>query len=215
MKTKRATSDIPIIANEKSDLPGLIENLEKIIKTTTWDYKSGLKRVLILRDQGLVSLLVLSGLRVSEALDLTLSQVHEYPKNFLLSHVTTLKNGLIREKIIIPRDGALGKLCKYFGEWYFFISEQKKAKWLFPSASGLGINFNNKLSRYRVHKIIKANNDLFPHWFRAVYENIYGHIIFNNNPYKLKECMGLKRLESTVPYIQADYEKDISKIYLL
>ena len=212
---KRATSAIPIIANETADLPELIDKLTKVIESTEWKYKSEFKELLQKRDKALVALLILSGLRVSEALELKFSQVHKLFKCFTLTNVHTLKNGLVRDRILIPIDGSLGRLCIYFNEWYEYLEKQKNVDYLFPSACGFGLILNQPLSRYRAHRIIKTTSDKFPHWFRAVYENIYGHIIFNNNPYKLKRCMGLKRLESTVPYIQADYENDLAKVYLV
>lgn len=52
-----------------------------------------------------------------------------------------------------------------------------------------------------------------PHWFRAVAENIYGRKVFRNNPYKLKDFMGLVNLNSTGPYVQATWEEDEKRIY--
>ncbi len=90
-----------------------------------------------------------------------------------------------------------------------------RRSYLFPSASGFDINYNKPIPSCRVHQIMKKTTDYFPHWCSAVYENIYGQIIFDNNPYKLAECMGLKRLDSTKPYIQSDFIKDLVKLYLL
>ena len=211
---RRKTKSIPIIAYEKEDLPELIEKLVSIIEKTEWNYTSEFKDILVMRDKALVAILFLSGLRVSEATQLKLSQVRERPKKFILFNVTTVKNGDDRE-IEIPIDGFFRELSVYFDKWYRYIKEKPEATWLFPSASGFGINFREHIPSCRVHQIMKKTTNLFPHWCRAVYENIYGHIIFDNNPYKLAECMGLKRLDSTKPYIQSDYKKDLVKLYFL
>ena len=212
---KRATSAIPIIAYEKGDIEPLVKELMGIIEATNWDYKSEFRDLFRMRDKALVSLLLLSGLRISEALELKFSQVREQPRSFLLLSVVTKKRGYVREKIVMPKDGSLGRICVYFEKWFRFLSEQNKTEWLFPSGCAFGLVYSNNLPTCRAHQIMKKTTGYFPHWCRAVYENIYGHIVFGNNPFKLKKCMGVKRIESVVPYVQADYEKDLPKIYLL
>ena len=71
------------------------------------------------------------------------------------------------------------------------------------------------MSRKRYFKIIKETLDKFPHWFRAVCETIYGRMVFNNDPYKLKDFMGVQTLEATVPYVKSAFEKDLPKAYKL
>lgn len=212
---KRATSSIPIITYEKEDIKPLVEELIEIIESTNWDYKSELRDLFRMRDKALVSLLLLSGLRISEALELKFTQVREQPKSFLLLSVVTKRRGYVREKIIMPKDGSLGRLCVYFERWFRYLCEQNKTEWLFPSGCAFGIIYSKNLPTCRANQTMKNTTDYFPHWCRAVYENIYGHIIFNNNPFKLKKCMGVRRIESVVPYVQADYEKDLPKVYLL
>ena len=63
--------------------------------------------------------------------------------------------------------------------------------------------------------IIKTMTDRFPHWFRSVCETIYGRLIFNSDAWKLKEFMGLRRLDSTTPYVQGSWEEDEEKIFKL
>jgi integrase len=214
-KPHRATSEIPIIAYEVEDIKPLVIELVDIIKKTSWNYKSEFRDLFIMRDRALVSVLILSGLRISEALSLRLDQIRERPKKFLLLSVPTLKNGSVRKEIELPIDGSLGEITKFFTEWYRFLNEKPQAKWLFPSGCSSGLVLKDHLSRWRAHRIMYITTNLFPHWFRAVCENIFGHVIFENNPYKLKDMMGLKRLESTVPYIQADYQRDMPKLYLI
>ena len=94
---KRATSAIPIIAYEKDDIEPLVKELAEIIEATDWDYKSEFRNIFRMRDKALVSLLLLSGLRISESLELKFSQVREQPKNFLLLSVVT-KKAWLRER---------------------------------------------------------------------------------------------------------------------
>ena len=51
----------------------------KIIEATYWDYKSEVRGLFGMRDKALVSLLLLSGLRISEVLDLKFFQVFVVP----------------------------------------------------------------------------------------------------------------------------------------
>ena len=211
---RRKTKDLPIIAYEKEDLSELIEKLLSIIENTEWKYTSEFRDLLIIRDKALVAFLFLTCLRVSEATRLKLSQIKERPKHFLLLNVETVKNGDDRE-IEIPIDGVFKELTVYFDKWYRYLLQKPEAYYLFPSACGFGVNYRKQIPNCRVHQIMKKTTNFFPHWRRAVYENIYGHIVFENNPYKLKDCMGLKRLDSTEDYIQADWKKDLVKVYIL
>ena len=140
--------------------------------------------------------------------------MREQPKNFLLLSVVTKKRGYVREKIVMPKDGSLGRICVYFDKWFRYLSEQKETNFLFPSGCAFGIIYSKNLPTCKAHQIMKGTTNCFPHWCRAVYENICGQIIFGNNPFKLKKCMGVKRIESVVPYVQADYEKDLSKLHI-
>jgi site-specific recombinase XerD len=142
---KRATSAIPIIAYEKEDIEPLVEELVEIIETTNWDYKSEFRDFFRMRDKALVSLLLLSGLRISEALELKFAQVREQPKSFLLLSVVTKKRCYVREKIVMPKDGSLGGICVYFEKWFRYLNEQNKTEWLFPSGCAFGIIYSKNL----------------------------------------------------------------------
>lgn len=75
-----------------------------------------------MRDKAIVATLFLSGLRVSEAGQLKLSQVRERPEKFSLFNVLTVKNGDDRE-IEIPKDGILGELTVYFDKCYRHLTQ--------------------------------------------------------------------------------------------
>jgi site-specific recombinase XerD len=60
----------------------LVKELTEIIEATNWDYKSEFKDLLRIRDKALVSLPLLFGLRISEALVLKFSRV-VFAKSFL------------------------------------------------------------------------------------------------------------------------------------
>ena len=183
---KRKTKSIPIIAYEKEDLPELIEKLVSIIENTEWNYSSEFRDILIMRDKAIVATLLLSGLRISEANQLKLSQIKEQSKRFLLLGVNTLKNGDVRDRIVIPKDGILGQLTVYFDKWYRYLMQKPKAFFLFPSGCAFGLTYRNFIPSCRVHQIMKNTTNYFPHWCRAVYENVYGHIVFENDAWKLK-----------------------------
>ena len=159
---KRATSPIPIIAYEKEDIEPLAKELIEIIEATNWDYTSEFRDLFRMRDKALVSLLLLSGLRISEALELKFSQVREQPKSFLLVSVVTKKRGYVREKIVMPKDGSLGRICIYFEKWFRYLCEQNKIEWLFPSGCAFGLIWSKNLPACRGHQIMKKTTGYFP-----------------------------------------------------
>lgn len=183
---KRATKEIPIFLDED-----LYRNLEDLIKSIEWPYKSEHRAKLVIRDKALVALLILTGLRISEALRLTRKQFKAYADHILLVDVETVKHGELRKKIILPMRGNLARFTRIFEALLNQIPEANGDSCIFPSAITRGIfNYERPLTRFRVHSIIRKTCDKMPHWFRAVAENIYGRKVFRNNPYKLKDFMG-------------------------
>lgn len=206
---RRATKAEPIFVDAN-----LYSDLEKMIKSIEWPYKSKYRDELHARDQALVSLLILTGLRITEALRLLRKQFKIYPEHILLENVQTLKHNNARNRIIFPRSGNLARFTDIFEVWLKQVQEPEN--YVFPSATCDGeFLFSHPLTRYRAHTIIKKSCGKFPHWFRAIAENIYGRKVFRNNVYKLKDFMGYQNLESTSPYVQATWEEDEKRIYQL
>jgi len=88
-----------------------------------------------------------------------------------------------------------------------------------PSDDGY-VSKGNKL-RFHVGSAIKQETHLLDNYknygkgstlVQGVCENIYGKLIFNNDAWKLKEFMGLKRLDSTTPYVKGSWKLQF-KIY--
>jgi site-specific recombinase XerD len=71
----RATSEIPIILDEK-----FYSDLEQTILKVQWPYKSQHKDTFIMRDRALVSFLIATGLRISEALAVKIEQFRDYAR---------------------------------------------------------------------------------------------------------------------------------------
>jgi integrase len=207
---KRATKDIPIFLDDK-----LYGNLEEIIKATAWDYKSNFRAAFLMRDRALVALLILTGVRISEALRLKRKQFRIYKDYILLVNVETLKHGLLRKEIVLPKQGSLAPFTAIFEAWLTEIPEKEEEAFMFPTGTVKGFHVEQPLTRYRANRIMKQTTGKFPHWFRAVCENLYGKKVFNNNAYKLKDFMGLVNIESTTPYVQADWTEDKEKIFKL
>lgn len=204
-KSKRATKDIPIFLDAK-----LFNDLENLIINTSWVYKSSNRKLLIIRDRALTSLLILAGLRIGEALQLKKKQFRVYSDHILLKNVKTEKNGKLRSEIILPKKGSLAPFTVMFEQWLNSITNEDG--YIFPTCNRNGLDYNKRLTRTRAYRII-SKTGRFPHWFRAVSENIYGRLVFGNNPYKLKDFMGLVNLESTAPYIQASWQEDKAKVF--
>jgi integrase len=70
---RRKVSYIPVNAETKENIPYLVNRLVNIIENTEWKYTSDFKDTLIMRDKALVAFLFLTGLRISEATEIRLS----------------------------------------------------------------------------------------------------------------------------------------------
>lgn len=105
------------------------------------------------------------------------------------------------------------KITKFFTKWYTLLKQETEVSYVFPSGGVNGLVYKNHLSSSRAHWIIKTTTGLFPHWFRAVCETYMAKEVFDNDGYKLCGYMGLKRLDSTLPHVQAPYEKDLTKLH--
>ena len=84
--------------------------------------------------------------------------------------------------------------------------------YVFPSAWPFGnIHWNHPIDRFRAHKIMKQTTGKFPHWLRGWCKTLYGKKIFKNDPWQLKEFMGLCSIESTAPYVATNIEKAVDE----
>lgn len=202
---KRSVQDIPIFLDRN-----LYKELKDIVESVLWDYKTN-RETYQLRDQAFVCLLILSGLRISEALQLRKKQFRIYDDKIVLANVKTLKRGLIRQRITLPKKGNFAWFTNTVEKWLTVIPTEDS--FMFPSGTVAGLRWNIPLSRKRPFWIIKTTVNKFPHWFRGVCETVYGRIVFKNNAWKLKDFMGLKRLDSTTPYVMGPWEEDEERIY--
>jgi integrase len=212
MKTKRAVSDVPIFLDNR-----LWKELYGILELEGWDYKTN-KADFQLRDRTLISLLILTGCRISEALNLTKSQFRVYDDRIVLGNVKTKKKNLLRDKIIMPKRGHFEPFTSKVEEWLKKVPSDES--FVFPH--GLSFfepkdhscfDWKRPMSTKRAFWIIKTTTGKFPHWFRGVCENIYGRIVFKNSAWKLKEFMGYRSIESTTSYVSSSWEEDEKRIY--
>lgn len=197
--------------SEKESTRQLITNLNVLITQMSWNYKTNIS-LLQLRDKALFALLLLTGTRISEALELKKKQTLDLPTKILIANVKTLKHGYIRDEIDLPKIGSLAILTKHVENWLIQIPD--KENYLFPRGSPNGFIWSQPLGRKRAHWIIKTQTKMFPHWARAVCETIYGKVIFKDS-YDLMRFMGLKRLDSTTPYVQSNWKEKRKRINLL
>ena len=204
---KRATRDEPIFLDAQ-----LYQELEDLVKKITWNYQSNLKLTLQTRDRALFSFLLLTGLRISEALQVKRKQLRIYENRIEAAHLHTVKRGNIRVKVILPKKGALKGLTEIFECWLTQVKGPES--FIFPSGHGSVLNFNKPIDRVRAYQVISLTGK-FPHWARAVCETIYGRLIFNNDAWKLKEFMGLKRLDSTAAYVSGSWEESEKNVFKL
>jgi len=143
-------------------------SVSSITQFIGWNYLLNLeKKTVNLRDQALISLLFLTGGRVSEVLQLAKSNFTIKKKYVIVESMTVLKKYKKIDKEVID-----GKV-----HW---ITEKVKCSRTFP----IGVkepltpyfidyldNKNDKLfkiKRRRVHQIVTGlDQNVFPHWFRA------------------------------------------------
>jgi len=207
---KRKVSDVPIFLDNR-----LWDELETIINLSGWNYKTNIA-LFKLRDRALICLLILTGLRISEALRLRKLQFRVYDNEIVLANAETVKRGLLRTKIVLPKTGRLGTFTLVFEEWLNTIPNEES--YVFAKGTSLRAGsflWDKPLSTKRAFWIIKTTTGKFPQWFRAVCETVYGRLIFKSDAWKLKAFMGLKRLDSTSPYVKGTWEDNLAEIYKL
>ena len=197
---KRAVKDIPIFTDQ------IFEKLAEVIRNfQAWDYKMQ-PEVFALRDKALVVGLVLMGVRAAET-RLKRKQFLIKPNEVVVVNVETMKQGDLRREIILPRTGALSVYTDILVEWLERVQDSES--FVFPSADAYGnFRWDTPLGTKRIWQLVKKTTGLFPHWFRGVHETIYGRLVFQRDAWKLKEHMGLKRLDSTAPYVRGEMEKE-------
>ena len=160
------------------------------------------------RDIAICSTLVLSGVRASE-LKLKKKQFVNLEDRILLLNVKTEKHGDMRPQTVFPKSGILKEFTLTVADWLEQVPENDS--YVFPSGTAFGVCWGQPLGRRRVFEIIKLKTGNFPHWLRGVHETYYGEVVFKGNAWKLARHMGLKRLDSTTPYVQSSYTEDIEE----
>ena len=144
MRKKRATSDEPIIIDTSSEhttkesVRQLIQRLVKLVDSLSWNYKTN-KQLYLTRDKAFLAFLFLTGLRVSEAVQIRLKQIYNGASKIMVVSVATLKHSKQRDEIDLPKIGSLSKLTAYMEEWLPYVTEQDN--YLFPRGSAFGVNF--------------------------------------------------------------------------
>lgn len=146
-----------------------------------------------------------------------------YPEKIMLFSAKTVKNGNLRNNLELPKTGGYSKLTHFVESWLIILDshfeDQPKnlheEAYVFPSTTKTRFLFNEPLSTNRMHHIIKYTTGKFPHWARAVCETVYGKKVFNNDAWLLKDFMGIRRLDSTTPYVQGSWEDKKENIYKL
>lgn len=160
------------------------------------------------RDVALCSTILLSGVRASEAA-LKRKQFIDLEDRIVLLNVKTKKRGNMRHEIIFPKSGLLKEFTVNVSNWLRQIPDEES--FVFPHGSYCGISWNIPLHRNRIRAIVTFKTGKFPHWLRGVHETYYGEHVFEGNAWKLAEHMGLKRLDSTRPYVQSNIRKSIEE----
>jgi integrase len=186
------------------------EKLEKDVEATNWNYKSNNAENLQQRDHALVSSLILTGLRITELLERKKGDFKDHKNNISLFSVPTLKHGKVRTEIRMSKTGALAPLTMKLKQWLDLIPEEDA--YAFPSGRGDGFIWAHPVGRKRAWQIIYTTTGKFPHLYRGIHETIYGKLVFNKDPWKLKEYMGLNRLDSTTPYVGTPWQQDLDKL---
>lgn len=207
MKSKRATTDEPIYLDAK-----FFEELRALILKIKWPYKSQLADKLTLRDRALVAFLILTGLRISEAIQVKRKQIREYENRVEVLNLKTLKHNNLRARVMFPKIGAFKPFTFIFLDWLKEVQDPEA--FLFPRWTPAGFKYDKAINRHRAYQTV-ALTGKFPHWFRAVCETVYGKKIFKNDAWKLKQFMGLRTLEATSYYVQGSWEENEKDVFKL
>jgi len=208
MKPKRKVQDEPI---ELTD--NFLPTLLKTIQTNPYPYKTN-TIFLHQRDTAVMAFIILTGTRVSETRLIRKKQLTNYKDNITVRNIETLKRGKTRDKVIMPKKGGLAPFTKIIENWLNQIPTEDAV--LFPTTERNGqLNWNKPLSRIRILQIVNHNTNKFPHWLRGVHETLYGIQIFQNDPYALTDHMGLRRLDSVLPYVTSQKDKYTKNIYTI
>ena len=203
---RRAVSEIPVSPHSPNFIADIVAEIHRI----EWPYtKEETKDLLRDRDQGLAAYLALIGPRITEALKRKRKDFTVEPDAIRVSDFTPGKRGDIRKNLYLPRTGPRAPLTEIFLKWLEQVPSDPEA-FVFPSAKPFGfICWTRRLGRARAHWIMKSTIGKFPHWYRSVAETYVGKVIFKNDAYKLRKFMGVRRLESVVPYVNEPYEQDL------
>jgi integrase len=203
---KRKVKDVPIYPRDPDFIRKQVEEINRV----EWPYKrADVRDLLVARDKALVSLLVLIGVRISEALGLQRKWFTVEPDRISIGDIHTEKHGNVREGLWLPKTGRLAPITALFEAWLNQVPQDPEA-YVFPTAKPFGnINWHAPMERGRAHWIIKTTINKFPHWFRGVTETYYGKVVFRNDPFKLKDFMGVRRIQSVYPYIGEPWRQDL------
>ena len=202
MKKKRAVSDEPIYLTKQ-----FFEQLYLQFTSRHYDYKE-LKQLKD-RDSALCCLLVLAGVRATEVSLLKRKQFKILENKILLLNVKTEKGGDMRPRIEFTKTGALKEFTFCFENWLRQVPSEEAH--VFPHGSSFGLSWDSSITRSRVFAIVQLKTGKFPHYLRGVHETYYGETIFEGDAWRLANHMGLKRLDSTRPYVQVRHNKDIEE----
>lgn len=199
---KRKVKDVPIFTDK-----GFFEELYFQFLSKHWKYKT-LPQLYQVRDNAICAGLLLTGCRPSELALIQKHQIRNLDDRIIFTNIQTLKRGHIRPKIFCSKTSDIfSKFTELLERWFVKLEERDDV--LFPSGSAFGLNFKRSLTRKRIERVVKKKTGLFPAWFRGVHETYYGNVVFRGNAWKLKEYMGLRFVDSTAPYVQTSYERDI------
>lgn len=237
---KRATQDEPIYLDDS-----LLTELDKAIEKTKWPYKTKTEQLWLRDQAcGSMFILTgfrnsevgqgpqtTWGKRLNpetnkreyykytpNSYPLKRKEIRIYPDKLLIPTHQTVKKGNTRKNLELPKTGGFAPLVQRVENYLNLIDDQgiMPEQYLFPSANNQGnFRFDYPMSTKRIYWIIKTTTGLFAHYYRAVNETIFGRKVFKNDAWKLMRYMGLRRLDSTSPYVQSEWEENKPEIYKL
>ena len=213
---RRAVSEIPVSPHSPNFIADIVAEIHRIewpyTKAETMKVKGveiPIKDLLRNRDQGLAAYIALIGPRITEALKRKRKDFTVEPDRILVAAFLPGKRGDMRKNLYLPRTGPRAPLTEIFLKWLEQVPSDPEA-FVFPSAKPFGfIHWDRRLERARAHWIMKSTIGKFPHWYRSVCETYIGKLVFKSDAFKLRKYMGVKRLESVVPYVNEPFQADL------
>jgi hypothetical protein len=193
----------------------------------------------LLRDRALLCALILTGLRITELLQVQWNQVKETTSFVKLLNLETEQDDYTRLEILMPRRGRLGPFTTIFDQWYHYVLHQVH-RWhdtrthryyVFPlGVSGLkrhrhynkdfeirlyGFYWNEHLDRTQAFRLIHESTGHNPRFYREAFKSYYGRLVCNRDHLLLQQALGYRQRDYNTEGVRGATEQEKQRLLTL